>query len=167
MNPEELVAELTQRAHDPTALPPPRLLEHSADPPTPLEPVQELPPIADLHGHWADVHALRAPQPTVAGVAAKVRARVATVAGGAARGDQRDDRALIGDLIQAVDALATRSDELARRLDQLQSVVDELIGAVGEELVQLRATVAPAAGGLHRTTEVPEGAAGPPPGGDA
>lgn len=142
VDPEDLVRDLTHRARDLTALPPPRLLEHGAEPPAPLDDTRMLPQIAGLHEHWANIHAEQARPGGASGMRAKVRARVATAATEATRADRQDDRALIGDLIRAVDTLASRSDELAHRLDHLQAVVTELIAAVGDDVVQLRASLA-------------------------
>lgn len=150
VDPEDLVRDLAHRAHDLTALPPPRLLEHGAEPPAPLDDTRTLPQIVGLHEHWANVHSEQARPGGAGGVRAKVRARVAAAATEATRADRQDDRALVGDLIRAVDMLASRSDELAHRLDHLQAVLTELIAAFGDDVVRLRASLArpPAPQGL-------------------
>ena len=55
---------------------------------------------------------------------------------------QRDDRALLGAAIRALDALAQRADELAQRLQRLEEVVEELTLVTSEELTALRANQA-------------------------
>jgi hypothetical protein len=52
---------------------------------------------------------------------------------------QRRDRALVGSVIQAVDAVARRCDELADRVVELEAVVSEVVDVLGAELTRLRA----------------------------
>lgn len=151
LDPEEVVEEVAEDARR-RALPEgPALLDRSAEPPPVLAPVRASEEVQALHGHWAQVHAAEqagegadGPAPA-SGVRAKVRARVATAAAELGGSRQQDDRALIGDLIRAVDALAARADELAGRLATLERVVPELVGTLGEDLVRLRAALEAAA----------------------
>lgn len=146
----------TGGAEDPLA--PPRLLGRPAAP-TPLPPsLGQSEAIAQLHRRWAQLHGAPAPAPAPApaapspppdaeraeraapaapripGVRAKVRARVAT----AAAGVQQADRAMTGDLVRAVDALAQRIDEIAARVGELEALVQEVVDTVSEDLVRLR-----------------------------
>jgi hypothetical protein len=49
------------------------------------------------------------------------------------------ERALIGRLINLVDALAARCDELATRVDQLDQLIEELVIVTSEDLIRLNA----------------------------
>jgi hypothetical protein len=68
--------------------------------------------------------------------------RIAVEAQRPAQQAQQDDRALIGDLIRAVDALAARCDALADRLETLERSVAEVVEVLGADLVHLRAEMA-------------------------
>lgn len=151
----------TGGAEDPLA--PPRLLARPAAP-APLPPsLGQSEAIAQLHRRWAQLHgapvvapaAPAAPSPPpdaeraapaaprIPGVRAKVRARVAT----AAAGVQQADRAMTGDLVRAVDALAQRIDEIAGRVGELEALVQEVVDTVSEDLVRLRVALGTAPGG--------------------
>ncbi|MGH9100061.1 MAG: hypothetical protein ACRDV8_07515, partial [Acidimicrobiales bacterium] len=71
------------------------------------------------------------------GVRAKVRARVVA----AARADAAADRALIGELIRAVDAIAVRADEITARVGNLELVVQEVLDRVSEDMSRLQAAI--------------------------
>jgi hypothetical protein len=120
----------------------PILLRRSPEPRAPLAPVQAGPEVASVHQRWAAVHGKAEPADAdgeQAGLRARMRSRVMGVAAEAAGGPLRDDRALIGDLIRALDAVAHRVDELAGRLSDLEAVVQEGLAVLGEDVVRLRA----------------------------
>lgn len=136
-----------------TDLAPPRLLARPADPPPPPPPLARSEQVSQLHRRWAQLHGAPpgggppAPEhgepekgaPRVpGGVRAKVRAKVAT----AAAGVQQADRAMTGDLIQAVDTLARRIDELTTRLTDLEALVQDVVDTVSEDLVRLQVALA-------------------------
>lgn len=149
IDPQEVVAAVSAGAHRRPG-DAPALLSRSPEPRPPLPGVQSAPEMAAVHREWARVHADdpghgAAP---VAGygpsaVRAKVRAKVVTVAGETARSAQQDDRALIGDLIRAVDAVARRVDELGDRLGDLEALVQEVVAVTSEDLVQVLAALGP------------------------
>jgi hypothetical protein len=130
----------------------PRLLARRADPvplPPPLHDAEE---IASLHLSWARLAGggQGAPQEGgagpgagtaggggVGGVRAKVRARVVA----AARADAAADRALIGDLVRAVDAVAARVDDIAARVGGLELLVQEVLDRLSEDLVRVQAAL--------------------------
>lgn len=137
----------------------PRLLSHLADPiplPPPLHDAEE---VASLHRKWAQLAGAAqgssqgvgdAAEPTGGGgigggigggvgggVRAKVRARVVAVA----RADSAGDRALIGDLIRAVDAVAARLDDVTARVGNLEVLVQEVLDRLSEDLVRVQAAL--------------------------
>lgn len=142
-------------AADPLA--PPRLLSRPAVPAPPPAPLAGSEQLAQLHRRWAQLHGVpvgaetqdAGPRPTdvgradsgppriPGGVRAKVRARVAT----AAAGVQQADRAMTGDLVRAVDAVAVRLDELTVRMTELETLVQEVVDTVSEDLIRLRAAL--------------------------
>lgn len=120
----------------------PRLLGRPADPPPPLDPVRGADAVAGVHRHWAAVHAEPAPAPPAGpGLRRRADRHVAAVAAAALGPAQHHDRALIGDLIRAVDALAERCDTLADRLEALEALVAETVEVLGADLTRLRADV--------------------------
>lgn len=140
-----------------TRLAPPRLLSRPAAPSPAPAPLAASGPVTQLHRRWAQLHGApasagpEAPAPAVAdtgqgaapaahripGVRAKVRARVAT----AAAGVQQADRAMTGDLVRAVDALAQRIDEITTRVTDLEALVQDVVDTVSEDLVRLQAAL--------------------------
>jgi hypothetical protein len=48
---------------------------------------------------------------------------------------------MLGDLIRAIDAVATRCDELSDRVSSLEVSVDDMARILGEEVTRLRAAV--------------------------
>jgi hypothetical protein len=54
---------------------------------------------------------------------------------------ERQDRSLIGQLIQAVDTLGVRCDQLTDRLERLETLLEETVGALGADLVAVRAAL--------------------------
>ncbi len=120
----------------------------------PPPPVREDPDVVAVHQEWARIHAAetdtKGGRPSAgagagagAGIRTMARSRLAAVAAGALGPAQRDDRALIGDLIRATDALARRCDELGGRLAELEALVEEVVAVVSEDLVQVRALLTP------------------------
>ena len=147
----EAGAGSTPGPSDPLA--PPRLLTRPAAPPPVPPPLAQSEPIAQLHRRWSQLHgapgSAALPAPAVpdpgrgaapaapripGGVRAKVRARVAT----AAAGVQQADRAMTGDLVRAVDAIAHRLDELSTRVSDLEALLQEVVDTVSEDLVRLQ-----------------------------
>jgi hypothetical protein len=142
--------------------------------------------LARLHRRWAQLNGAPAPSTGVGaaalpaasrpatpvggpagpvrmpgGVRAKVRARVAT----AAAGVQQADRAIAGDLVRAVDALAERIDEAFGRIAELEALVQDVVDVMSEDLSRLRVALA-ASGGAgegagRREGGGPEGGAAP------
>ena len=51
---------------------------------------------------------------------------------------ERQDRTLIGQLIQAVDTVGARCDELANRVERLEALLDEAVSALGADLIAVR-----------------------------
>ncbi len=154
-----------------TFSPAPRLLSHRADPlplPPSLHDAEE---ISALHVRWAQLAAAAQGGPQgagdpggttaagggaggggggavgggtgggggggVGGVRAKVRARVVA----AARADAAADRALIGNLIRAVDAIAARVDDVTARVGNLELLVQEVLDRVSEDMVRVQAAL--------------------------
>jgi hypothetical protein len=89
----------------------------------------------------------------------KIRRRVAATAADAVAPAQQENRALIGALIRATEALAVRCDELAGRVADLEGVLEEVVNVVSEDLVQIRATL----GGARTGQAVPGGSGMDPP----
>ncbi len=91
--------------------------------------------IVTLHTEWARMHA----EPTEGeALGPRMRNRTRSVTsrfvGGA-------DHRFLGDLIRAVDAIATRCDELSARVANMEVVADDLARVSGQEITQLRAAV--------------------------
>lgn len=160
----------------PDRLAAPRPLPRPAEPRPLPPPIGQSEAVARLHRRWAQLNgapvtstgvgaaappdAGTGPSPLGAsaggaripgGVRAKVRAKVAT----AAAGVQQADRAIAGDLVQAVDALAGRIDDLFVRVAELESLVQDVVDVMSEDLSRLRAALA--AGGDGEETDVPDG----------
>jgi hypothetical protein len=147
LDPREIVSDISERAHrlgvDPVDdSEAPAVLRRPVGSGLPLPPMRESPAVADVHKTWARVHAADAqPATNGSGLRGAVRARIGTAAAEVTGPAQRDDRALIGTLIRAVDALAQRCDELAGRVADLEGLVEEVVNVLGEDLVRLRAVL--------------------------
>lgn len=140
--------------------PPPALFDRPvAARPWP-EPLAGSEVVAALHRRWAqlrgqperdpaDAQAARA----VGGVRAKVRARVVN----AAAGVQAAERAMTGDLVRALDAVAQRIDELAGRVADLEHVVQEVVDTVSEDLVRIHEAAADVRAAASPTTPGADG----------
>lgn len=150
-----------------TDLAPPRLLSRPAEPPPPPPPLAGSEQVGQLHRRWAQLHGApaggeslapqgsepgpaggAAPPRIPGGVRAKVRAKVAT----AAAGVQQADRAMTGDLIQAVDTLARRIDEITTRVTDLEALVQDVVETLSEDLVRLQLALATHGGGEAGTS---------------
>jgi hypothetical protein len=89
-----------------------------------------------LHRAWA---ALTAPAPIPrSNVSDRIRAVMASEPVATA---ERQDRSLIGQLIQAVDTLGARCDQLTDRLEHLETLLEETVSALGADLVAVRAAL--------------------------
>jgi hypothetical protein len=119
---------------------PPLLLRHPPGVSPPLPPLRAEPVVADLRRTW---ERLTAPAAAAAaggrlGVGGRLRHQAKRVIGRL----QRSDRALLGDLVRALEAAATRTDELADRLARLEALVEELVQVFSEDVTQMRAALA-------------------------
>ena len=124
---------------------PPTMFRRPSDPLEPPLPLGSSDTITTLHDEWGRLHA--APASTVTmrqRMARKVRAQTARMGLGT-------DRKMLGDLIRAIDALASRCDELSDRVNSLELTVDDMARILGEEVTRLRAAVE------QRVTETPRG----------
>ncbi len=143
IEPREVVADVASRSHTVADDDAPLPLSRPAAPGPTLAPVREDDRVAAVHAAWERVHAVGSPPGRSAtGVAGRLGGRVDARVDATVGAAQRDDRALIGDLIRAADALATRCDELADRLVTLEALVEEVVCVVSEDLTHLRAVVA-------------------------
>ncbi len=132
----------------------PRMLSRRSDPLPLPPPLQDSEIVASLHLEWARLAgAGQSAAPPNAGevgeatggtgggagggVRAKVRARVVA----AARADAAADRALIGDLIRAVDSVARRVDEITGRVGNLELLVQEVLDRLSEDMVRVQAAL--------------------------
>lgn len=131
------------------SLAPPRLLTRRAEAGALPPPIHDADALVAVRRRWAQISAstgrgaptddhgegatgrgsARAP-----GVRAKVKARVAT----AAAGVQAQDRAMTGELVDALEAISRRIDELAERLRDLESLVQETVELTSEELTRVQ-----------------------------
>ncbi|MGH9093481.1 MAG: hypothetical protein ACRDZR_19175 [Acidimicrobiales bacterium] len=141
------MSDVARRAHDPGEADAPTLLHHPPGAKAPLPPVRHGEELTAVHRAWADAHAAEHPPDHAAGragldaVKARARARLASAAA-AAMPDRGPRDAVVGDLIRAVDALASRVDELGGRLVALEELVEEVVVVTSEDLTRVRAAVA-------------------------
>lgn len=141
----------TGNAKDPeTPLAPPRLLSKPAAAKPVPPPIHDADALAAVRRRWGQISATtggaalgdpdpegdagRATARVPGGVRAKVKARVAT----AAAGVQAQDRAMTGELVGALDALARRVDELTTRVCELESLLQEVVELTSEELTRVQ-----------------------------
>lgn len=133
-------------------LAPPRLLTRRAEAGDPPPPIHDADALVAMRRRWGQISAStgrgapaddggdgatgRGSARVPGGVRAKVKARVAT----AAAGVQAQDRAMTGELVDAVDALSRRVDELTSRLHDLASLVQEVVEMTSEELTRVQVT---------------------------
>lgn len=177
VDPGSVVNEVAARSHQAPGDDPPRLLRNPPGVGAPLPSVHQGPELAAVHQNWAGAHAVAAGRGGIEAARARVQSKLSTVAAAAVLPAQQADRALIGDLIRAVDALARRVDEIGNRVLALEALVEEVVVVTGEDLARIRAAVAapaasprsPAAGpAAHRpaASDIP-GAEPPGAGGGA
>ncbi|MBV8463948.1 MAG: hypothetical protein JO368_11670 [Acidimicrobiales bacterium] len=102
--------------------------------PETLPPLRGSELLSAVHTRWADLHA--GAEATAYSVWSRLARRARRV-GSQVTG--RGERALLGDLIRAVDAVAARCDELAARVEALGTNVDDLARTYGEDITQARA----------------------------
>jgi hypothetical protein len=116
---------------------PPAMFSRPADAPAPMAPIRGIPELTRIHVEWQRMHTTpeAALQPTGGRLRRKAKALINRAVGNA-------DRELMGDLIRAIDAVATRCDELAERLSSQQIVIGDAARIFGEEITQLRAATA-------------------------
>ena len=112
----------------------PAMLRHAVDAGPRIEPIRSDAAVAAMHQTWAQMAEGNAR-------ASGTRGRMAKLVGGSSAG-HGDDRALIGDVIRAADALAARCDELAERIVALEGALAEMIEVFGADLTRLRAAAA-------------------------
>jgi hypothetical protein len=164
LDPLQVVRDIADRSHRLDAVSPPGMLTRPVAGGEPLPHVRGDDQLTELHAAWAraDGQAPGGLPPDDDGLRGRFRARVAATSGALASPAQRDDRALIGALIRAVDALARRCDELADKVADLESVLAEIVDTVGSDLVAIRAALSagPPAGSPPGGPQPPE----PPPG---
>ena len=142
LEPRDLLSEVVERSHAVEGEDAPLVLSRPPDPAPPLPPVRQSPDVAAIHAAWTRVHAEDNAHAAIGpGIRGRVRARVAARSAASVGAAQRDDRALIGDLIRATDVLAGRCDELANRVADLEALVEEIVCVVSEDLTHLRATL--------------------------
>jgi hypothetical protein len=113
---------------------PPSMFRRPTDAPDALLPIRGSEPLSIVHTKWARMHT-PAEDPAARGWQRILRRS----RGVAARVIGRGDHELLGDLIRAVDAVATRCDELTVRVETLTTNVDDIARTYGEDLTQIRA----------------------------
>jgi hypothetical protein len=117
----------------------PALLSHPLPESPPLSPATDLTELAEVHRRWAEIHRAARPPTTGPGWRGAVRARTGVAEAESVAHEQRQDRALIGELIRLAEALAVRCDELAQRVQALEGSLREVTEVLGQDLVALRA----------------------------
>lgn len=142
--------------------PPPRLFERPAAAGALPEPLASSEALAVLRRRWAQLRgapvrepadAMSQPARAVSGVRAKVRAKVVN----AAAGVQAAERAMTGDLVHALDAVARRVDELGARVADLERLVEDVVDTVSEDLVRVHEVLDGAASHAAPGTPGPPG----------
>ena len=144
LNPRDIVTDLSDQAHRPDSRPPALLSRpvRTDPPPTPL---RQGPEVTAMHDAWARLNAGPGPEPGGAGEDPRsLRTRLDWTrldrATGALLGRvQHRDRALVGSVIQALDAVARRCDELGDRLGELEQLLGEVVDVLGADLTHIRA----------------------------
>ena len=148
LDPRAIVSDVGDRARDLGADDAPILLSRAIGTAPPFPPVREDEDLLALHQEWARLHeGDDRPAGAASGVRGRIRGRVAATAAEASGPGHRENRALIGALIRATEALAVRCDELAGRVADLEDVLEEVVNVVSEDLVHVRAALGPAAAG--------------------
>lgn len=104
--------------------PAPPMLHRPADVPPPLSPLGESDAVATFRRVWSQRRA----------GASSLRAWAGRVSG-------RSDRHLLQTLADATDATAAHVDRMVDRLNAQEAVTSDVVGALGQEIVLLRAEV--------------------------
>jgi hypothetical protein len=120
----------------------PALLSRPVPSQSPLPPLRDEPGVAAMHEAWARAHDADHSSGTGEGLRGSLRTRAESAMSAVAGPTQRRDRAVVGSVIQAVDAVARRCDELAGRVAELEAVVGEVVDVLGADLVRVRAELA-------------------------
>ena len=142
LEPRELVNEVEMQSHQVSGEDPPELLRRPATPPAPLPSIRESAELGAVHEQWRQVHGRPGRTAAPAGLRGVARSRIEAIAVDAVGTAQDDDRALIGDLVRAVDAVAGRCDELAGRIGALEGLVEEIVHVFSGDLTRIRAALA-------------------------
>jgi hypothetical protein len=101
----------------------------------PLPPVRNSPELSALHSRWAQLHTSTPTTPSIVQRARrKIRRVLNRVMGGA-------DHETEGEMIRALDALASRLDTVADRLARQDAVTAEVAAVLGQELSRLRSMI--------------------------
>jgi hypothetical protein len=144
LEPSRIVDDVTGRSQRVPGGEPPAMLRHPPGVGDPLPSIQAGDEVSAIHRDWAQLHAPGNMMPggdPHKGLRSAVRARLAAVTAAASRPAHEADRALIGDLIRAVDALAARVDVLGGRVLALEALVEEVVLVTSQDLAQVRAAV--------------------------
>jgi hypothetical protein len=113
--------------------PAPQMFSQPTEALEPLVAVRSDPALTVLHTQWADRQAAASMTvPTWRRATRKVRRTLARLGGVV-------DHETTGDLIRALDVLATRVDEISGRVARHDAIAAELAGVLGQELSRLRA----------------------------
>ncbi len=134
-DPRQFVGELGSIEHLSDAQVPPNFISRPIDAPAGLDPVRHTDELNALHQLWAEAHAGENGAPNDA----RRSPRQQKGPSDAIERALTFDRALIGALIRANDALAVRADVLADRLERVESLLAEVTNTLGAELTHLRA----------------------------
>ncbi len=117
----------------------PLLLSQPVPSRAPLTPLRDEPTVAAMHEAWSTAHDAgqnRGDQ------ARSLRTRAEAAVSAVTGPGQRQDRAIVASVIQAVDAVARRCDELAGRVAELEAVIGEVVDVLAADLVRVRAELA-------------------------
>ncbi len=145
LEPSRIVDDVAGRSHRLEGGEPPAMLRHPPGAGAPLPSIRAGDEVSSVHRDWAQLHAVGTGAPGgdgQRGLRSAVRSRLAAAAADAARPAQEADRALIGDLIRAVDALAARVDVLGGRVLALEALVEEVVVVTSQDLARVRAALA-------------------------
>lgn len=138
LDPRDIVTDLSKRAHRPDDEPP-TMLSRPVPVDRPPTSVRQDPAVTAMHEAWAQVHAPGGAAGTGSGGKRSLRARADAVAGALLSNVSQHDRALVGSVIQAVDAVARRCDELGDRVHELEQLLGEVVEVLGADLTRIRA----------------------------
>jgi hypothetical protein len=117
----------------------PLLLSRPVPSRTPLTPLRDEPTVAAMHEAWSSAHDAGQNRGEPArSLRTRAEAAVSAVTGPG----QRQDRAILASVIQAVDAVARRCDELAGRVAELETTIGEVVDVLSADVVRVRAELA-------------------------